>query len=814
MNAYKKTTKEGLNPLPQLQQPKHMKFSHALHFALLGLAAAGHANAQLAAVEPAQPEKPGKVVATATADAQQENTLATAGSAKTQLAAVEPAGSEKPGKIGLPAEGDTQQGDVPAPVPAKPETAPVLPTVVIKDTTVAPYVAKNTTTATKTDTPIIEIPQSISVITRRELDARGVQFFTEALRYVPGVAVDQFGFNGQGFEYLSMRGFSVQTTANFRDNLNQAATGLFFGAFITDPYALERVDVLRGPSSVMFGRGDAGGIVNRVTKLPTAAPIREVELQYGSFGRKRVAADFGLANESGTLMFRLVTSALDTDTQVVFPNTNGASAGIKRFYIAPSVTWRPSEKTSITLFGDILNNRAGAGAFYPAAPSGAPTNVLQGDPGFSRYSTNQASFSYKLEHHFNQTWTIRQNFRYQSQSGNFRDLTSAGYSEDPGDPIGTLLRSSAIYTEKINQTVLDTHVQGKLSTGPVNHTVLVGIDWNRMNSSALNFADFINAPSLNIFNPVYFQAVPLPTQLFVDGKQRLDQVGFYIQDQIKYQKWVLTLSGRHDRISNNSTAQITYLTPPDDPFQNFHTKDSAYTGRAGLTYLFSNGIAPYASYSQSFLPQAGLTDGRPFDPTRASQYEVGIKYQPVGTRSLFTVALFDLTKTNALTPNPAVSSFANQFIQVGEIRSRGAELEARAEIYRGLNFIGAFTYNDVRVREGAEGTVGKMPIRIPNTTTSGWLDYNLGALNIGWLNGFGIGGGVRYVGRVFNDEENTSTTRSFTLFDAMLRYDRGPWRFSIVANNVFNEKYYSTMSGGNFFRGTDRTVYGTLKLQF
>jgi iron complex outermembrane receptor protein len=161
-----------------------------------------------------------------------------------------------------------------------------------------------------------------------------------------------------------------------------------------------------------------------------------------------------------------------------------------------------------------------------------------------------------------------------------------------------------------------------------------------------------------------------------------------------------------------------------------------------------------------------------------------------------------------------VSSFANQFIQVGEIRSRGAELEARAEIYRGLNFIGAFTYNDVKVRDGADGTVGKMPIRIPNTTTSGWLDYNLGALNVGWLRGFGIGGGVRYVGRVFNDEENTSTTRSFTLFDAMLRYDQGPWRFSIVANNLFNEKYYSATSGGNFFRGVERTVYGTLKLQF
>jgi iron complex outermembrane receptor protein len=245
-------------------------------------------------------------------------------------------------------------------------------------------------------------------------------------------------------------------------------------------------------------------------------------------------------------------------------------------------------------------------------------------------------------------------------------------------------------------------------------------------------------------------------------------------------------------------------------------KDSAYTGRAGLTYLFSNGIAPYFSYSQSFLPQPGLdrnNDGRPFDASRASQYEVGIKYQPVGSRSLFTVALFELTKTNVLTRDPSAPLGSNSFVQTGEIRSRGAELEARTEIFRGMNAIGAFTYNDVKVTESTD-FVGKMPILVPNTSTSGWLDYDFNALNISWLKGFGIGGGVRYVGRVFNDEANTSTTRSFTLFDAVLRYDNGPWRFLINANNIFNEKYYSGSGGGNFFRGTERMVIGTLKLRF
>ena len=758
MKAYTKTNK-------RLKQLKYTVFSSALQYAFLALSVTGYTHAQQVGVEPSR--------------------------------------SEKSEKKAFPPEGDVPQQGTPESV--KPGTAPVLPTVIVKDIGHIPgYVATRTLSGTKTDTPIIEIPQSISVINRNEMNMRGVQNFTEALRYVPGVVVDQFGFNGQGFEYLGMRGFNVQTTANFRDNLNQAATGLYLGAFITDPYALERVDVLRGPSSVMFGRGDAGGIVNRVTKLPSATPIREFEIQYGNFDRKRVAADFGLTNADGTLMFRLVTSALDTDTQVMFPNTNGDRAGIRRFYIAPSLTWRPSDRTTITLFGDILNNRSGAAPFYIGAPNGRPTNTLSGDPGFTRYSTNQASFSYKLEHHFNETWTARQNFRFQRQNGRFNDLVTGEFEDNVS---GDMSRSALFSKERLDQTVLDTHLQAKLSTGPASHTVLVGIDWNRMEASLNLLAG--GAPTINVFNPVYFQSIPTPDIPFQDARQKLDQVGFYVQDQIKYQNWILTLSGRHDKVSNTTTDILNG--------ENFLNKDAAYTGRAGLNYLFSNGIAPYVSYSQSFLPQAGIdrnNNGQGFDATRASQYEVGVKFQPVGSRSLFTVALFDLTKTNVLTPDPNAPPNTLSFLQVGAIRSRGVELEARTEIYRGLNVIGAFTYNDVKVTESSDGTTGKMPIRVPNTTTSGWLDYNFSALNISWLKGFGIGGGVRYVGRVFNDQENTSTTRSFTLFDAVLRYDHGPWRFFINANNIFNEKYYSASSGGNFFRGTERTVIGTLKLNF
>ncbi len=682
-----------------------------------------------------------------------------------------------------------------------------LPELVVMGQTTGGYVAKRSISGTKTDTPLIETPQSISVVTRDEMDIRSVQNFTGALRYMPGVVVDQFGFEGRGFEYLLLRGFSALTTSNFRDGLSNAASGLFNSAFITDTYALERIDVLRGPSSVMFGRGDAGGIVNRITKRPNADPIREIELQYGNFDRKRIAGDFGFANEEGTLMFRLVTSALDTGTQFKFPNTGGHSAGVKRFHIAPSVTLRPTANTTITFMGEVLNNRSdGAfGGVLSVAPDGS--RVPDDDANFVRYSTNQSSFTYQLEHHFNEIFTIRQNLRYAQQKGRFNDFFVGGF-DTPSQP-SLLSRFAFSTTERLSQTVLDTHLEAKFDTGPVQHTMLYGIDWNTTTANLKFFNGSIDGsvtPGIDLFDPDYFQDIPRPDFLADDSRQKIDQIGFYVQDQIRYdENWILTLSGRYDRVKTVNTDFLANSSKT-------RTDDSAFTGRAGLTYLFSNGIAPYVSYSQSFLPQAGFdASGNSFDPTRGTQYEVGVKFQPVNGRGLYTVSLFDLTKTNVLTRNPIDPSFR---VQTGEIRSRGAEVEAKVELLQGLNFIGAFTYHDVEVTKSNDGNEGNSPIQVPTTITSGWLNYSMRNLGVEWLQRFSIGGGVRYVGRVFDDEENTSSTPAFTLFDATLRYDHGPVLFAITANNIFNKKYIASRAFNSLFVGTERTVVGTLKYRF
>jgi iron complex outermembrane receptor protein len=726
-----------------------------------------------------------------------------------QQTAPEPAKAEKSDKKAAPLEGDSPQTTA---EPAKPEEA-VLPTMVIKDRG-PEYVAKRSKTGTKTDTPIIEIPQSISVITREEMDARGVQGMTEALRYVPGIVVDNYGFESRGYEYLLMRGFQSLTTAMFRDGLSMAAQGAYFGSFITDPYALDRIDVMRGPSSIMFGRGDAGGVVNRISKMPRANPIREIEFQYGNFDRKRIAGDIGFANADGTLMFRLVGLGLDTDTQVKF--ANGERSSIKRLYIAPSLTWLPSANTSITLLADILQNRAGASPFYVRAPDGTPTNVLISDPNFTRYKTNQASAGYRIEHHFNDTWTVRQNFRYMWQDGNFREINPGS---NPGtgtfggtrfaDDGRTILRDAFRTKEHLDQTVLDTHLQARVRTGRAHHTILTGVDWNRTDATLLYYGS-ASTPSIDLFNPIYPQFIATPDILGADFKQRVNQLGIYVQDQVRFdERWVVTLGGRHDWVSSQSTDTI-------NPGSNESQDDSAFTGRAGLTYLFPNGISPYISYAQSFLPQPGrdIATGKSFNPTRGTLYEIGIKFQPVGGRSLFTAAFFDLTKTNVLTPD--INQF-NRLVETGEVGSRGVELEAKTELFRGLNATGSFTYNDVKVVKSNEDDLNKMPIQVPKLFTSLWLDYSLAALDNEWLRGFGIGGGVRYVGRRYNDSGNTSSEPSFTLFDAMVRYDYGRWRFAVNASILFNEEYFSSRStsvGGAAYRGLERTVIGTLKFRF
>lgn len=678
-------------------------------------------------------------------------------------------------------------------VPRK-TSAGLLPTLTInaaRDTANGPvngYVARRSATATKTDTPLTQIPQSISIIGRTEMEARGAQDMMDIVAQTPGVTVNAYGADNRGWEYISLRGFNAYS-GNFRDGLPQTP---FIPLYVlTETYGLERVEVLRGPASVMFGQGDVGGVVNRISKMPSAERIREIEVQYGSFNRKQLAFDVGdQFSSNGDLSYRLVGVALDSHDQDSYPD--GTRINRTRYSLSPSLRWQPNAATSLTVLTDFLKNDSGEDPYYAIAGNGSLSNVKMGDYSFSKFRQEQASLGYQLEHAFNDQWQFRQNFRY----SDVKLKRNVVWVDELQADRHTYSRIARTWDDRLRQTSLDTQLHGKLQGDIATHTLLFGVDWSYNQGDALRFKG--PAPDLDLLNPVYGLNIPTPQTPLANYAQTTSQVGLYAQDQIKlFERLIVTLGGRQDyvRTTTDDTLNTTRKV------QN----DSVFSGRIGLSYLLGNGWAPYASYGESFLPSIGVdVDNNPFKPSRGKQTEVGIKFQPENSRSLFTAAVFDLTKTNVVT----YDNISGDARQIGKQRTRGIELEAKAEIIRNLNVVASYTKMNMKVLESADSTeVGKVPATVPNRTASLWLDYEIGG-------GFGIGGGVNYVGERQNDEANTSAEGGFTLFSAMLRYEQGPWMLRLNAANLLNKSYNTICYHGECYRGTERAVTATVKYRF
>ncbi|MDQ0045309.1 TonB-dependent siderophore receptor [Variovorax boronicumulans] len=673
--------------------------------------------------------------------------------------------------------------------------ARTLPTVRVtadaeQETAIGPvqgYVARRSLTATKTDTPILEVPQSISIIGREEMEARGAQDIMEVIRYSPGLVTGTYGPDNRGWEDINLRGFPTYYS-NYQNGLAQTPFGVTY--YMTDPYMFERVEVLRGPSSMVFGQGDAGGIINRVTKLPTGERIREIELQYGSFQRKQLAFDIGDRFGGNTdLSYRLVGLNLDSNDQDQYPD--GRKLNRTRSVFAPSLRWQPDATTSFTLYGEFFKNSSSEDPYYINA-NGRLTNLKMGDYSYSGLKQEQNSLGYRLENRLDDNWTFRQNFRYSHITLDRRVV----WADSAGEDQRTIYRLARTWNDPLTQAVMDTSVQGKFRTESTEHTVLAGVDWNRSKGTALRYRGA--APDLDLYFPVYGMQIPTPDEPLANYTETTRQIGIYAQDQIKIDKrWVVTLGGRQDHVRQTTEDRLNQAIT--------RQKDSVFSGRAGLTYLFENGWAPYLSYAESFLPNAGL-DARndPFKPSRGKQVEMGLKYQPAGSKLLLTGALFDLRKTNVVSYDPVTGEGR----QIGKQRSRGLELEAKGELMPGLNATASLTWMDVKILQSSDiDEVGKRPTAIPKQTASVWLDYVMG-------NGLGFGGGVRYVGSRPNDEHNTSFEPSVTLADASVHYERGPWRFALSVSNLFDRKYLSICYHGECYRGNLRTATLTARYRF
>lgn len=681
---------------------------------------------------------------------------------------------------------------------------------------VAGIVASKAATATKTGTSLRDIPQAINVVTRDQMDKQGVESIVQALRYTPGV-VTQYGDTDVRYDWLTIRGFRP---ARYLDGLRLPFGARGYSQPRVEPFGLERAEVLKGPASVLYGQGLPGGMVNMVSKRPQDEEIRAVELQVGKDQRYQTAFDFGgRANENGSVLYRMVGVGRIADTQYDYVTERKA-------YIAPSLTFKPDEGTSFTLLGQYqkIDSKGGGGApsltangtLYTANYPELSRRAFLGEPGFDRYVVDQAMAGYEFSHEFIAQWTIKQNLRYsyvKSDSQRVAAVCLAGMACNPA----ALYRYAWAFPETSRLFTVDNQAIGKFSTGAMDHTLLFGLDYSLENSEYDESALAIITTPFNVYDPM-FGRTPIsrpPTAMNI--RQNRSQIGIYAQDQIEWDRFVFSLGGRYDwastetRTRNYTTTGINESTV--DP------KDRKFTWRAGVVYNFDNGLSPYAGYSTSFNPENGTDySGNPFEATTGEQYEVGIKYQPVGMDSFVTLSAYQFTQQNVLTPDP---QHLNNNIQTGEVRIRGLELEGKAQITNGVSLIASYAYTDSEIiRDNVKNGVSNQGHRlnfVPEHQASIWLDYTVQSSDA-W-SGLSLGGGARYMGQTYGDTANTFDIPSFTLFDAAIRYDfekadpqlKG-LQASVNVSNLFDKKYVSScIAATGCYWGEGRTVYGTLK---
>lgn len=663
---------------------------------------------------------------------------------------------------------------------------------------VGTYVAKHSATGTKTDTPIEKNPQSVSVVTREEMDMRQPETVKGALAYSPGVYASRGSSNT--YDSVAIRGFPAVNTNQYLDGLR--LQGDNYSEASIDPYFLERAELLRGPVSVLYGKSSPGGLVAMVSKRPTTEPLHEIQFKMGTDNLFQTGFDFSDAlDDNGVYSYRLTGLAKDSDAQ-----QNMAKE--KRYAIAPSFSWRPDDKTNFTLLANIQNDPyTGYYGWLPKQgtliplPDGSklPTDFNEGEA--SNYtSRKQRMIGYSFEHAFNDTWAVRQNLRYMQLDTDVKSIYGYGLSAPT-----TINRLYVQSKEHLNSFSVDTQAQAKLKTGDIDHTLLFGVDYSRMRND-IN-SGFGSADGLSMTNPQYGNdsyAVTFPYNYL----NRQEQTGLYVQEQGEWNQWVLTLGGRYDWAKTSANNRI-------DNYTN-ERSDRQFTWRGGLNYLFDNGITPYFSYSESFEPTLDTSaHGQTFLPSIGKQYEAGVKYVPKDRPIVLTGALYQLTKNNNLTPDPDNTQFS---VQSGEIRSRGVELEAKAALNANVNLIASYTYTDAKYTK--DNTYqGKPTTEIPKHMASVWADYTF---HESAISGLTLGSGVRYVGSSssFNGDNSTFKVPDYTLVDATIKYDLA--RFGLPGssvgvniNNLFDKTYVSSCYRDYAcYWGAERQVVATATFRF
>lgn len=690
-----------------------------------------------------------------------------------------------------------------SPAPVAPQAAPA-PGSSMMTSAIGPvdgYVATNSATGTKTNAPILETPQVVSVVTADQIQDQGVQSVSQALRYTPGVSVELNGASSR-YSELRIRGFTpVQYLDGMALPLNQ-----FFATPLINLYGLERIEVLKGPGSFLYGQNSPGGLLSMVSKRPRADAFNEVQLQIGSFGLVRSNFDFGgSAGSDGRFLYRMVGSWQDAETEVDFTRDDV-------MYLAPSFTWNPQPGTSLTVLATYGKDTGtfphqylpAHGVVLPNPNGRIPRSRFLGEPGYDEFEREQYSVGYALEHEINDTWSFRQNLRYFSVDTFFDAARVEGLHAD----MRTVNRGAYRLEADAGTFSVDNQLQAEFATGAFKHDVLFGIDYLRTTGNYA-FSGAALAP-LDVYNPVYGSPIG-PFMPFQRNYTTQNQAGLYVQDQVELDNWILTLGGRGDWVENETDDLLFGST--------VSREDTEFTGRAALQYVFGNGIAPYVSYGTSFQPTAGVdTAGQPFKPTTGEQFEVGVKYQPFGANTLIQLAAFDITQQNALTFDPL--TFAGT--QSGEVQVRGFDIEVKSQLTRNLQMIAGYAFLDSETTASSNTyEVGRQVPLVPRHDASLWAKYTF---HEGRLAGLGLSGGVRYVSETFAAFPSVDPLEipGYTLVDAGVSYDLGNLdrsfegaELQVNVNNIFDKYYAQGYCDVTYCSlGAGRTVLTTLSYKW
>ncbi|ASC71018.1 TonB-dependent siderophore receptor [Halomicronema hongdechloris C2206] len=660
------------------------------------------------------------------------------------------------------------------------------------------YRVERATTATRTDTPIRDIPQSIQVVPRQVLEDQQVIRLREALRNVSGVI--QGNTTGNTVPSFIIRGFeqlNVGTDGSgtiYRDGFRENFEAL------RDTANIEQIEVLKGPASILFGNLEPGGIINLVTERPLATPSYEAQLQVGSFGFVRPTIDLtGPLNSDRSLLYRFNAAYEREDG---FRNFD---QDVNHVFVAPEITWQISDHTDIAIELEYLYDERPFDRGVVAIGNEVadiPFDRVLGELD-DKERREILSTGYRLEHQFNDNLRLRNAFRFNTTlNGNNNSVQNLAVDEVTGE----LSRIFVDVEDDQSSYALYTNLVGEFTTGPIAHTLLFGIDLERI----IDIADvrFGAAPSINIFDPVYGQ-VPRPERDELQNvslrDSTIDTLGIYLQDQVTIRPDLkLLIGGRFDLYHREQTRSF------NGNESSVEQDDQAFSPRVGVVYQPIEPLSLYASFTRSFAPNTGTAfDGSILDPTRGTQYEIGLRGEFFEDRLTANLAAFHLTRTNVATADPDNPNFS---IAVGEQRSQGIELDVAGEILPGWNIIASYAYTDAEITDDNTFPEGNSLFGVPKNAASLWTTYEL---QRGDLQGLGFGLGLFFVGERPGDLANSFEVDSYIRTDASVFYQRDNWRAGINIQNLFDIDYIESASRRTRINpGIPFTVLGTVSIEF